>query len=100
MDKLISLQDAIKAIDEKAKRIKCEDTLNGLAGAIAILFDLPSVKPQEPKTGHWLMTGESDVYYDLPSYECSKCGQTSLEEGDYCPNCGARMVEEQESEEV
>lgn len=30
----------------KAKRIKNEDTLNGLAGAVGILFDLPSVKPQ------------------------------------------------------
>ena len=48
MDDLISRQDAIKAIDEKAKRIKNEDTLNGLAGAVGILFDLPSVKPQEP----------------------------------------------------
>ena len=46
MDDLISRQDAIKAIEEKAKRIKNEDTLNGLGGAIAILFDLPSVKPQ------------------------------------------------------
>lgn len=50
MDDLISRQDAIKAIDEKAKRIKNEDTLNGLAGAVGILFDLPSVKPQEPCT--------------------------------------------------
>lgn len=39
---LISRQDAIKAIEEKARRIKNEDTLNGLAGAVAILFDLPS----------------------------------------------------------
>ena len=43
---LISRQEAIKAIDEKAKRIKNEDTLYGLAGAVGILFDLPSVKPQ------------------------------------------------------
>lgn len=42
-DDAISRQDAIKAIDEKAKRIKNEDTLNGLAGAVGILFDLPSV---------------------------------------------------------
>ena len=46
MDDLISRQDAIKAIDEKAKRIKNEDTLNGLAGAVGILFDLPSIKQQ------------------------------------------------------
>ena len=41
-DDLISRQEAIKAIDEKAKRIKNEHTLNGLAGAVGILFDLPS----------------------------------------------------------
>lgn len=43
---LISRAEAIKAIDEKAKRIKNEDTLNGLAGAVGILFDLPSVNSQ------------------------------------------------------
>ena len=42
---LISRKDAIKAIEEKAKSIKNEDTLNGLAGAAAILFDLLSVIP-------------------------------------------------------
>lgn len=45
----ISRSGAIKAIDERAKQIKNEDTLNGLAGAVAILFELPSVKPQEPQ---------------------------------------------------
>jgi hypothetical protein len=43
---LISRQAAIKSIEERAKRIKNEDTLNGLAGAVGILFELPSVKPQ------------------------------------------------------
>lgn len=64
-----------------------------------LLLRKSSVTPQRPK-GHWLMTGEVDVYYDLPSYECSKCGQTSLENGDYCPNCGCAMIEPQEREEV
>jgi rubrerythrin len=62
---------------------------------ISDIVALPSVNPQ-PKTGHWLRTGEVDVFYDLPSYECSKCGQTSLENGDYCPNCGAKMQEVEE----
>lgn len=43
---LISRQAAIKSIEERAKRIRNEDTLNGLAGAVAILFELPSVMPQ------------------------------------------------------
>ena len=46
----ISRSAAIKAIDERAKRIKNEDTLNGLAGAVGILFELPSVKPQDCDT--------------------------------------------------
>ena len=51
----ISRSAAIKAIDERAKRIKNEDTLNGLAGAVGVLFDLPPVKPQEPK---WIPVSE------------------------------------------
>lgn len=40
---LINRQDAIKAIEKKAKRIKNKDTLNGLAGAVNVLFELPPV---------------------------------------------------------
>ena len=58
---------------------------------------------QEPKTGHWIEKDgfDGDVYYD-----CSECGEswTTIEgtpwdnEWNYCPNCGCRMVEPQESE--
>lgn len=53
---------------------------------------------QEPKPGHWIerrnrATGHIESV-------CSECG---AEEGypynDYCGNCGARMVEPQESED-
>ena len=78
---------------EKAKRIKNEDTLNGLAGAVGILFDLPSVK-QEPKTGH----REYNDIYD--HYLCENCKTIVMDYDNFCPNCGVKMVEEQESEEV
>jgi len=42
----ISRADAIKAMQDKAKKLTNEDTINGLCGAVAILFDLPSVTPQ------------------------------------------------------
>ena len=67
--------------------------------AIEALKQLPSVK-QEPKTGHWILD-ETDN-----SITCDKCGcliwanDISNGEAYYCPNCGARMVEPQESEEV
>ena len=53
---------------------------------------------QEPKTGHWIDTGDypTGTYVNV---ECSCCHEYSLEKGDYCPNCGAKMIEPQESEE-
>ena len=44
----ISRADAIKAMQDKAKKLTNEDIINGLCGAVAVLFDLPSVTPQEP----------------------------------------------------
>ena len=55
---------------------------------------------QEPKTGHWrhyegmLICSEcgTEFYDDIMEY----CGDDVPK---YCPNCGAKMVEPQESED-
>lgn len=54
---------------------------------------------QEPKTGHWIV--EPNCWL-----RCSECGEhyphTSIYEtkgSNYCPNCGAKMVEPQERED-
>ena len=44
----ISRKEAIKAMEDKAKGLKNLDTINGLCGAVAILYDLPSVQPIMP----------------------------------------------------
>ena len=51
---------------------------------------------QEPKTGHWIMTGDyyTGAYGSLDYVRCSCCNYESLEEGNYCPNCGAKMESE------
>ena len=59
---------------------------------------LPSVRPQE-QTGHWINMKIS-INGDM-SAECDKCGcivRNSFTNNaiNYCPNCGARMVEPQE----
>ena len=41
----VSRAEAIKAMEDKAKGLKNLDTINGLCGAVAILYDLPSVQP-------------------------------------------------------
>lgn len=91
----ISRADAIQAMQDTAKKLTNEDTINGLRGAVAILFDLPSVT-QETK-GHWIDTNEKGfVYHRI--YKCSHCGATVCEYPEnmreskykYCSNCGSR----------
>lgn len=47
----------------------------------------------KPKTGHWIYTGDyfTGAYETIEYIKCSCCGEYSLEEGDFCPNCGAKM---------
>ena len=52
---------------------------------------------QEPKTGHWILTDDDFVY-------CSECEDSYYQRPidaswNYCPHCGAKMVEKQESED-
>ena len=46
---------------------------------------------QPSRKGHWI--------YSTDRWKCSECGRTVLWKEEYCPSCGARMVEPQESEE-
>ena len=51
---------------------------------------------QKPKIGHWIMTGDyyTGAYGTIDYVRCSCCHEDSLEEGNYCPNCGAKMEDE------
>lgn len=42
-ERLISADSLIKAIEEKAKRLSNTDTINGLCGAVALIFDAPTI---------------------------------------------------------
>ncbi len=91
MDDLISRQAALEIFTWTNKK---EDIWYGLK-------QLPSVQPKT-KTGHWIAIDE-EPHED---YECDKCGYVvstytaNIEphtEYKFCPNCGRRMVEPQES---
>ena len=103
---------SIKALEQQTceDAISREDALMALTGEwteptdelihrfIRRIKKLPSVKPQ-PKTGKWIdiMVG------DMPAQACDQCNTfypLAYTGGGhkYCPNCGCRMVEQQESE--
>ena len=60
--------------------------------------ELPSVTPQEPKTGHWI---KGYTFPDGAYWKCDKCNELIKVKipMHYCNNCGAKMVEPKESEE-
>ena len=61
--------------------------------------ELPPVTPQEPKTGHWI---KGYTFPDGAYWKCDKCNELIKVKipMHYCNNCGAKMVEPQESEET
>lgn len=107
----ISRQAAIDGLVSIAKAKAKSDAQKSLMGRVMFFTErLPSVNPQ-PKTGHWIMPVQDDGMSDPIYYQvrCSKCGfdldpQTWHMElhqygaDKYCPKCGAKMVEPQESE--
>ena len=54
----------------------------------AILHHVPTVDAVEVVHGHWIWCG-ADRWND--AYACSVCGKMAMDDGNYCPNCGAKM---------
>lgn len=54
---------------------------------------------QEPKTGHWIEHEQNGIAH----IECSECLtwflRCHLTRNSFCPNCGATMIDPQESED-
>lgn len=84
---------------QAAIRIAEQGQIQGYEWQFKNLVMLPSVNPQ-PKTGHWRAVYQGD---EIINYRCSECefGNTFGKRPYrmyYCPNCGAKMIEPQESE--
>ena len=84
-------------------------SVDGYWAILERLKKLPSVKPQEPKTGHWIIKDGKEQGYDIAGIKtwyiqimCDKCGfiKTAIEghtgQYHYCPHCGAKMIKPQE----
>lgn len=94
-----SLDMAIKALEQKPsndmvsrglfEQIKWERDV-----AIEQLKELGYGLGEKPKMGYW-------IEGDMTRWKCSNCGYGVLDWNNtpYCPNCGAMMVDSQESED-
>ena len=68
----------------------CNRISNSIDEYVQNIKAMPSVTPIRPK-GHWIMTNDylTTAYGSIDYVKCSCCGEDSLEEGNYCPNCGS-----------
>ena len=93
-DDAVSRQMAIDAITKiHPIDMEYDCTLYDKLDVMYVLKDLPPVTPQS-KMGHWIRS-----WCEWQQYlECSKCGyETGLRcDTNYCPNCGAKMIESEE----
>ena len=63
--------------------------------AIEHVLDIPSVT-QKSKIGYWIAHSDGGIW--IKYYECSDCGKVHDTHSDYCPNCGAKMESEEQTE--
>ena len=95
----ISRAEAIKCLEcdfDITGKENMKTVVNYINSAHDKIVNLPRVK-QEPRKGHWTTVLHEEILF------CSECHQRLVDEQTYiplhyCPNCGARMVEPQESE--
>ena len=99
---LISREATIEAIYKKyiggkdaIKNAPINDLYaEGLAEAVDAVWDMPSVTPKA-KMGRWIdiQYFKADDTYYRP--KCPFCGKEPKEYSNFCPNCGAKMEEEE-----
>ena len=85
-----------KALEFIAQSVKSDVDMAKVADAVKTL-------EQEPRKGHLVLLDECSN----SGYYCSECQKKVAKEGwgdtvkkiKFCPNCGAKMVEPQESED-
>lgn len=75
------------------------DFTNGKKTIGQCIDDTPTASI-EPRTGRWI---EGEIWEDTDGgwgrwQKCSVCRESKHHKTNYCPNCGAKMVEPQESE--
>lgn len=59
---------------------------------------LPTVDAEPIRHGHWIhwiFNPKDEMMFTLP--KCSECGAESPNGGNYCPYCGAKMDEEEQT---
>lgn len=66
-------------------------------GIMQAIDEQPTVDAVPVRHGKWIheVRYTIDSLHSYQQYRCSECGMTYITNTKYCPNCGARMVEDE-----
>ena len=88
--------DALKAVfDEKSSVAVCGVEL--CKAIISRIDEAPTIDAVPVRHGKWIheVRYTIDSLHSYQQYRCSECGMTYITNTKYCPNCGARMEEDE-----
>lgn len=97
------LIDADELIDHKFKSASERMDLSvaymkGWNDAIdSIDENAPTIEAEPIRHGHWTRIGHIETWV---VYKCSMCENQTIDNGNYCPNCGAKMDLNEVNDEV
>ena len=91
----------------ESKYIRADLLMNKIAGSTffsaaekgkirAVIEKEPGEDVKSVAHAHWIKSNYDNV--DGTIYECSNCNTEMFSAWNYCPHCGAKMIEPQESE--
>lgn len=80
----------------KLTMLEVKEPLSTMIDAKRMLADMPAADVAPVRRGHWIKCGYA---CGEAEFKCSLCGEIEwrTNETDYCPNCGAKIDEEEES---
>ena len=81
------LIDADNLFNNKIIVVSNSDQLEAIEKIMDIIKEAPTIEAEPIRHGKWIHTGFMEV-------KCSDCGNVfhELEDTNYCPNCGAKMI--------
>lgn len=103
VDEYIRREDMLNAV-EKLDIIPSVDGMGIPTGAedfrvqfLGTVLKVESADVVPVVHAHWIRHENADIIcgYYVPSFECSQCGVWKEEDSDFCPDCGAKMDEEE-----
>lgn len=102
--KVVNINDVLNILHKYGEFLFVTDHLRYMEMRNEIA-NLPNVTPQ-PKMGRWKAFTHSayhgndedgePIWREVTVYHCKLCNRRTVIKENYCPNCGAKMVEPQE----